>query len=348
MIKVLERYGAPPKFRESIRRLYTDLKVVVKIGKEKAEIEQQVGVRQGDNVSSVIFLFLMSAFAETLEKEWASSNISQARFKNITNMQEGQLTGHTKESMRRGINFVIHQILYIDDGAFFFETREDAENGLEMIHRIFALFGLEMHIGRGEQLSKTEIMYVPKSSFYCSSKLPQALTPPRTQTATPADDTTDDNEDRITDQPEIAIKKRTFSNMSQKEREILYDMAQETNRMKIADGFIDFVKHFKYLGSYISFDLTDDFDINHRITTANKAMGALKHVWNNPYADLKAKQQIFIAIPGNLLLWGCESWALRRSHITKLEVFWHRSIRRILKIGIMQVKEERITNERIR
>jgi hypothetical protein len=31
----------------------------------------------------------------------------------------------------------------------------------------------------------------------------------------------------------------------------------------------------------------------------------------------------------------------------KLEVFWHRSIRRILKIGMMQVKEERITYERI-
>ena len=118
MIKVLERYGAPPKFRESIRRLYTDLKVIVKIGKEKAEIDQQVGVRQGDNVSSVIFLFLMSAFAETLEKEWASSNISQTKFKNVTNMNEGQLTGQTRESMRRGINFVRNQILYIDDGAF--------------------------------------------------------------------------------------------------------------------------------------------------------------------------------------------------------------------------------------
>ena len=114
--------------------------------------------------------------------------------------------------------------------------------------------------------------------------------------------------------------------MSQKERETLYDMANETNQIMVADGYIDFVKHFKYLGSYISFDLTDDFDINHRITTANKAMGALKHVWNNPYADLKAKQQIFNAIPGSLLLWGCESWALRRSHLNKLEVFWHRSI----------------------
>jgi len=81
-------------------------------------------------------------------------------------MNEGQLTGHTKERIRRGINLLITQILYIDDGAFFFESREDAELGLEMIDKVFKKFGLEMHIGRGDQLSKTEIMYVPKPSFY--------------------------------------------------------------------------------------------------------------------------------------------------------------------------------------
>jgi hypothetical protein len=48
----------------------TNLKVIVKIGREKAEIDQEVGVRQGDDVSLVIFLFLMSAFAETQEKKW--------------------------------------------------------------------------------------------------------------------------------------------------------------------------------------------------------------------------------------------------------------------------------------
>jgi hypothetical protein len=47
----------------------------VKIGKEKEEIDQEVGVRQGDNVSLVIFLFIMSAFAETLEKEWKQSGL---------------------------------------------------------------------------------------------------------------------------------------------------------------------------------------------------------------------------------------------------------------------------------
>jgi hypothetical protein len=114
--------------------------------------------------------------------------------------------------------------------------------------------------------------------------------------------------------------------MNQKERENLYDTSPKIQRIKVADGHVDFVKHFKYLGSYISFDLTNDYDINKRIAAANKSMGSLKHFWDNPYASLRAKQLIFLAMPANQLLWGCKSWALRRSHITKLEVFWHRSI----------------------
>jgi hypothetical protein len=59
MIKILEKYAPPPQFRDSIKRLYTNLKVIVKIGREKAEIDQEVGVRQGDdNVLLVIFPFL--------------------------------------------------------------------------------------------------------------------------------------------------------------------------------------------------------------------------------------------------------------------------------------------------
>ena len=61
--------------------------------------------------------------------------------------------------------------------------------------------------------------------------------------------------------------------MSQKERETLYDNSPNTQRIMIADGFVDFVKHFKYLGSYVSFDLTDDFDIDKQIAAANKLMG---------------------------------------------------------------------------
>ena len=49
--------------------MYQDLIVVVKVLKEERKTQQTVGLRQGDNLSLVIFLFVMSAFDESLEIE---------------------------------------------------------------------------------------------------------------------------------------------------------------------------------------------------------------------------------------------------------------------------------------
>jgi len=163
--------------------------------------------------ASVLFLFLMSAFVETLEKEWRSSNLPQSTLKNITNMNRGQLTGHTKENMQRGIKFIIHQILYIDDRAFFFESRENATSCLEMINQVFTKFGLEMHIGRGDQLSKTNIMYISKASFYLppkesnTIKAPPPKPTPLIASTSPADDTTDDDDAPLITQPKKPLNK---------------------------------------------------------------------------------------------------------------------------------------------
>jgi hypothetical protein len=105
----------------------------------------------------------MSAFAETLEKEWKQSSLPEATFKNITNASKGQLTGHLKSSAKRALELITHQILYIDNGAFFIETREDATLGLNLINKVFAKLSLEMHIERGNNQSKTKVMYIPKS-----------------------------------------------------------------------------------------------------------------------------------------------------------------------------------------
>ena len=118
----------------------------------------------------------------------------------------------------------------------------------------------------------------------------------------PADYTTNDDDAPLTAPNPKNPAKKTFSTMSQKEREIPYDASPNTPKIMIADGFIDFVKHFKYLGSYLSFDLTDDYDIDKQIAAANKSTGSLKHFWNNPYDSVRAKQLIFLAIPVNQLL----------------------------------------------
>ena len=69
MLQILEKYGAPTKLCSSITRMYQELKVVLKIGKTKETMSQNVRVRQGDCMAPVLFLFIVMTFAETLEKE---------------------------------------------------------------------------------------------------------------------------------------------------------------------------------------------------------------------------------------------------------------------------------------
>ena len=44
LMLILERYGVPPKLQSAIERMYKDLKIVLKIGKAKAEMSQTLGV----------------------------------------------------------------------------------------------------------------------------------------------------------------------------------------------------------------------------------------------------------------------------------------------------------------
>ncbi|EJK73168.1 hypothetical protein THAOC_05224, partial [Thalassiosira oceanica] len=93
--------------------------------------------------------------------------------------------------------------------------------------------------------------------------------------------------------------------------ETQYFCLDETKPFAVKDGFVTFTMHFKYLGSFISYNLRDDFDIDTRIKKAGMAMGALKHFFNNKHVDTYTKHLIFKAIPLNLLLWGCEDTSRR-------------------------------------
>ena len=77
-------------------------------------------------------------------------------------------------------------------------------------------------------------------------------------------------------------------------------------------------------------------------------MGMLKHMWENPHIDLYSKYLFCVAMPLNLLLWGCESWAIKETSYKGLDVFIHQSIHHIIRIGILQVKYERISNKKLR
>ena len=77
-------------------------------------------------------------------------------------------------------------------------------------------------------------------------------------------------------------------------------------------------------------------------------MGAMSAFWDDNHVDVYSKYLIFLAIPCNLLLWGCGSWALRQTPLDAIEVFLHRSVRQILKIKVRHMIEHRIKNEHVR
>ncbi len=59
------------------------------------------------------------------------------------------------------ITYEIFQCLYVDNGAFPFDTRDSLSKGMNLVFKHFARFGLEMHIGRNRGESKTECVFFP-------------------------------------------------------------------------------------------------------------------------------------------------------------------------------------------
>lgn len=107
-----------------------------------------------------------------------------------------------------------------------------------------------------------------------------------------------------------------------KQEDEVYDTLDEIKDIQVEDGFVSYTKHFKYLGSYISYNLCDDYDIDARLAAASASMGAIKKVWDCPHMDLHNKYLLFRAIPFNLLLWGCETWSQRQTLLENWKYFY--------------------------
>ncbi len=54
----------------------------------------------------------------------------------------------------------------------------------------------------------------------------------------------------------------------QDQEELIYNTLEETKPITVSDGFVSFCHHFKYLGSFVSFSLCDDYDIERHVTAA--------------------------------------------------------------------------------
>eukprot|EP00978_Attheya_sp_CCMP212_P040944 scaffold229102_cov58-Attheya_sp.AAC.1 len=162
MYIILKKYGVPPQLCNAIERLYKGASVNLKVGTaDSRSIPYTVGVKQGNAMAPVLFLFLIQAFAETLEEEWEDADIDIPTFNYHENREKpiGRLVG--KRSQSKGSLLLLNNLLYVDDGAFIFTSRPDMEKAASIIFEHFAKLGLIMHIGTGGKKSKTEAVYYP-------------------------------------------------------------------------------------------------------------------------------------------------------------------------------------------
>jgi hypothetical protein len=321
LYKLLEIYGAPENIINLVKCLHDNFVLKLRIGDETCKIPYGKGVKQGDVMAPILFLFLMLAFSEILEEEYKEWGIKPIEFKYHADITKGQLKSQTLHC--RALTFHIVQLLYVDDTFFPFATRDDLIQGTNRIFHLFRCFGLLMHIGKGETDSKLKAMYFPPS---LPKKMSDPTNEPTITTATTADATSLQNSP--------TNSSTTISNTTptptdpDSNSDPLYTLPTPYD---VADGFISFTDSFLYLGTLITPDLCDKTDVRSRIKKATAQVSTLRPFFQNPDIDLETKTS-------------CEAWTITDSIKHALQVFHHHSLRTILNINMFEVKEQRITN----
>ena len=128
-------------------------------------------LKQGDRIAPILFLFIMMAFSETIEKECMRNDLKMIKFKRHSNSPQysGRITSQTAKTFSHGTLFEFFCMIYVDDGEFALDTRKDMETVPNLVFKHFKRFGLQMLIGSKSKLSKTECVFFPAPGHF---KLP--------------------------------------------------------------------------------------------------------------------------------------------------------------------------------
>jgi len=158
---VLAKMGVPAHLIHVIKRMNVDLKVTFDLNGEPVEVPCTVGVKQGCPLSPTLFLFVMQACLESLEKAMPADVKLKYRTNTRTEGKNGGHVSSTDWSNKGEFEFSFWASLYADDAALPLSSREGLLAATNAIYKHLRLFGLLMHVGSPGKKSKTEAMYCP-------------------------------------------------------------------------------------------------------------------------------------------------------------------------------------------
>ena len=97
-------------------------------------------------------------FAEIFDISWKQLGHKMTTFNTRTESprDRGSLTRQALKTFSEGTLLEIFNVLYVEDGDFPFEDQDQLAKWVQIMYDHFEQFGLEMYIGKGAKLSKTE------------------------------------------------------------------------------------------------------------------------------------------------------------------------------------------------
>ena len=299
LFRVLRRFGMPDHFVDIVIRLHFGAKVKVKIGEVDSEIDSSIGVRQGSCEGPVLFLFIMQAAMETME--WPAG-VERPQF---STRVDGVTTGEDPNRKRGATTFELWASMFADDCALFFSTRRDFELGTQRVYDHLKRFGLQMHVGRGAEASKTEAMFFPAIRGFVRDRAPQG---PLQPTSTAFGDTS-----RFTlADGGFVMFVREFKYLGSIIHFSLTSDADVNARIKSA---------------------TSIFGALRDSILCNKGV------------DLEVKGRVYVALVLSILLYGSESWSLRADLFQRLRSFHNYACRSMCRITMAHTIRHHIKSE---
>ncbi|GFS01385.1 endonuclease-reverse transcriptase [Elysia marginata] len=103
--------------------------------------------------------------------------------------------------------------------------------------------------------------------------------------------------------------------------------------IKIDRTSLENVDNFKYLGSIKTSDGTCTKDINTRIAMAKQGMVSLNNIWKDKSIPKPLKFKLLKTLVWPRMLYGCETWTMRKADELKIETAEMWFFRRLLRVS---------------
>ena len=107
------------------------------------------------------------------------------------------------------------------------------------------------------------------------------------------------------------------------------------------------VDQFSYLGSIIAEEGGVDREVTSRIGSAMGVLNGMNHIWRNEKITRRFKRRRLESHVLPVLLYGCETWNTKETHISQLEVFLNKCRLRVLGESRLRPDGSVLTNDEL-